>query len=95
MKNSMNISNDANLILNTYKCLFFKLLLRIFDVVGQIRLCKTSQRGNEKVLEFANGDVRNTLIYNGTKVIDVWNVNKLTPAWTKMEGGKIRTRVAQ
>ena len=23
MKNSMNISNDANLILNTYKCIFF------------------------------------------------------------------------
>ena len=75
---------------------FFKLLLRIFDVVGQMWLCKTSQRRNKKFLEFANGDVRNTLIYNCTKRIDVWNINKFTPARTKMEaGGKIRTRVAQ
>ena len=25
MKNSMNISNDANLILDTYKCIFFQI----------------------------------------------------------------------
>ena len=28
-----NISNNINLIFNTYKCLFSRLLLRIFDVV--------------------------------------------------------------
>ena len=49
MKNTINISNNANLILNTYRCLFFKLLLRVFSVVQQLR----SERGNGKVLESA------------------------------------------
>ena len=40
MKNSISISNNVNSIINTYKCLFFfKLLLRIFDVI--IRFIKT------------------------------------------------------
>ena len=33
MKNAINIANNVNLILNTYKYLFFKHLLGIFDVV--------------------------------------------------------------
>ena len=49
MKNTINISNNANLILNTYRCLFFKLLLRVFSVVQQLR----SEHGNGKVLESA------------------------------------------
>ena len=37
MKNTINVSNNANLILNTYRCLFFKLLLRVFNVVQHLR----------------------------------------------------------
>ena len=33
--------------------------------------------------------------HNGAKMIDLWNVNKLTEAWTKTEVGGLRTRVAQ
>ena len=41
MKNTIDVSNNVNLILNTYRCLFFfKLLLRTFDVVQQ--LCSTA-----------------------------------------------------
>ena len=51
MKNTINVSNNVNLILNTYRCLFFfKLLLRTFDVVRQ--------RGNGKVLESAALEIR-------------------------------------
>ena len=44
MKKSTNISNKVNLIFTTYKCIFFKLLLRIFDVFEQLRPCKMSQQ---------------------------------------------------
>ena len=38
MKNLNNVSNNVLLILNTYKYIFsFKLLLRIFDVIGQLQ----------------------------------------------------------
>ena len=37
LKNSNNVSDNINLIRNTYKCLFFKLLLRILNVIGQLR----------------------------------------------------------
>ena len=41
LKNSINISNNVNLILNTYRCpFFFKMLLKIFDVVLQLRPCR-------------------------------------------------------
>ena len=33
--------------------------------------------------------------HNGINMVDVWNVNKLTTARTKMEVGKLRIRVAQ
>ena len=71
---------------------FFKLLLRTFDVVRQLRPCharqvnKTRQRGNGKVLNSACA-----------KMVDVCvrNVNKHTKARTKMEPGKLWTRAAQ
>ena len=34
-----NISDNINLILNTYRSLFFKLLLRVFNVVRLLRPC--------------------------------------------------------
>ena len=33
--------------------------------------------------------------HNGAKMVDVWNVNKLTEARIKMEVGKLRTKAAQ
>ena len=56
MKNSINISNNINLILNTYKCLFLQTAAENF------RCCSTAwtmqdesprQRGNGKALESA------------------------------------------
>ena len=37
MKNSINITKNVNLILDTYRCRFLKLLLRIFYVVHYLR----------------------------------------------------------
>ena len=86
MKNTINVSNNANLILNTYRCLFLKLLLRVFNVV--------QQRGNGKVLESALQHLK-VVNQNSAKMVDAWNVNKLTEARTKMEAGKLRTKAVQ
>ena len=37
----------------------------------------------------------NFVNHNGTKMVDIWNVNKHTEARTKMEVGKLRTKTAQ
>ena len=68
---NINIFNNVNLINNTYKYFFFKLLLRIFDVVWQLSP-STMQH------ELSNQDKRGNVNYNGSKLIDRWNVNKLT-----------------
>ena len=81
---------------------FFKLLLRTFDVVRQLRpwharrVSKTGQRRNGKVLE-SNLQLSKIANHNSAKMIDVcvWNVNKLTEARTEMEVGKLRTRATQ
>lgn len=92
MKNSKNVSNNVNLILHSYKGFFFKLLLKIFDVVGQVQpsIVNWRQRGNEKVLESAVFEICRSIM---TKMIDVWNVNKLTVSLIKMELGKLQTKV--
>ena len=64
MKNSINISNNVNLILNTYRYIYiyiylyiFKMLLRIFYVFDSFDHAKQDksarQRGNGKILESA------------------------------------------
>ena len=66
MKNTINVSNNANLILYTYRYLLFKLLLRFlcclktsFDHAMQNRrVTKTRQRGNGKVLQSAAFGIR-------------------------------------
>lgn len=92
MKNSKNVSNNVNLILHSYKGFFLKLLLKIFDVVGQVQpsIVNWRQRGNEKVLESAVFEICRSIM---TKMIDVWNVNKLTVSLIKMELGKLQTKV--
>ena len=52
------------------------------------------QLGNGKVLESALQHSK-FVNHNGAKMVDVWNVNKLTEAQTKMEVGKLRTKAAQ
>ena len=92
MKNSKNVSKNVNLILHSYKGFFFKLLLKIFDVVGQVQpsIVNWRQHGNEKVLESAVFEICRSIM---TKMIDVWNVNKLTVSLIKMELGKLQTKV--
>ena len=67
MKNSINITNNVDLMFNTYRCLFFKLLLRIFDVVGQLRPCKQDESarqcgGNGKALESTSFEIHKTIM---------------------------------
>ena len=93
MNNSINISNNVNLILNTYRCL--KLLHRIFDVAQQLRPCKTSHKDSVEMKRLWNLQRSKFGNHNRAKMVDVWNVNKLTDERTKMEVGKLRTRVSQ
>ena len=46
MKNTINVSKNVNLVLNTYRCLFFKLLLSAFDVVRQLRSTAWKWKGS-------------------------------------------------
>ena len=52
------------------------------------------QHGNGKVLESALQHSK-FVNQNGAKMVDAWNVKKLTEAWTKMEASKLRTKAAQ
>ena len=52
------------------------------------------QRGYGNVLESAPQHSK-FVNQNGAKMVDAWNVYKLTEAWTKMEAGKLRTKAAQ
>ena len=54
MKNSINVCINVSLILDTYKRLFFKLLVRLFDVVGQLWQYKTIQQGSVEMERFWN-----------------------------------------
>ena len=76
---------------------FFKLLLRTFDVVGQLRKCKTYQQKMRpwKWKGSWISNVWNTSIHDDAKMIAVWNVKKLTATRTKMEVRKLRTLVEQ
>ena len=92
------LANSVHLILNTYRCLFFKLLLRTFNVVQQLQLCHARQvckKDSVKMEKFCNLQDSKLVNHNGAKMVDVWNVNKLTEAWTKMEVAKLRTKAVQ
>ena len=54
MKNSINISDNINSIINTYKCLFFHTAaenLRCCSTASTIQRESVRKRENEKVLE--------------------------------------------
>ena len=76
----------------------YKLLLRIFDVVQQLQplpICNTCHQDRVEVERFWNLQRSKYVNHNDTKMIDRWNVNKLTAARTKKEVDKLRTRVVQ
>ena len=97
MKNSINITNNVNLFLSIYKCLFSSCCWE-FLTVRFVRLlwpCKTSQQESVQVEMIRSLQCLMFVNHNGTKRIDIWNVNKLTTRRTKMEVCQLRTRVAQ
>ena len=72
-KNTINISNNVNLILNTYRCLIFKLLLRNFDVVRQLRPCHARRSARQASVEmgrFWNLQLSKFVNHNGAIMID-------------------------
>ena len=95
------LDNNVNLILNITDVFFFQ------TAAEDLRCCLTSltmqeesarQCGNGKVLDLIYiYSLQNSKLvnYNGANIVDVWNANKITDARTKMEVGKLRTRVAK
>ena len=76
---------------------FFKLLLRNFDVVRQLRPCNTRHQDSVDSCKWKDSGICRLKYINhkGAKMINRWNVNKITAPRTKMEVGKIRTRAGQ
>ena len=103
MKNTINIATYlkmlTNLILNTYRCLFFQTAsesLQCCLTASAIPMpCKTSQQDSVEMERFWNLQRSNFVNHNGAKMIEVSNSNKLTEVRTKMEVVKLRTTVAQ
>ena len=92
------LGNSVHLILNTYRFLFFKLLLRTFNVVQQLQPCharRVCKKDSVEMESFWNLQHSKFVNHNGAKMVDVWNVNKLTEAWTKMEVAKLWTKSVQ
>ena len=56
---------------------------------------QTNQRDRVEMELFCNLERSNLVNHNGTKMVDVWIVNKLTNARTEMEVVKLQTRVVQ
>ena len=99
MKNSINITNNVNLILSIYKCLFssccWEFLALCSTALTISKTIKTSQQESVQVEMIRSLQCLMFVNHNGTKRIDIWNVNKLTTRRTKMEVCQLRTRVAQ
>ena len=92
------LANSVHLILNTYRCLFLKLLLRTFDVVQQLQPCnarRVCKKDSMEMERFWNLQHSKLVNHNGAKMVDVWNVNKLTEAQTEMEVAKLWTKAVQ
>ena len=92
------LGKSVHLILNTYRFLFFKLLLRTFNVVQQLQPCHARQvckKDRVEMERFWNLQHSKFVNHNGAKMVDIWNVNKLTEAWTKMEVAKLWTKAVQ
>ena len=60
-----------------------------------LRSCSAASFDSVEMERFWNLQHSKFLNYNGTKMVDALNVNKLTEAQTKIEVGKLRTKAAQ
>ena len=60
-----------------------------------LRCCSTALFDKVEMEKFWNLQHSKFVNHNGAKMGDVWNVNKLTEARTKMEVGKLRTKALQ
>ena len=88
-KEKHNVSNNVNLILNTYRCLFFQ------TATENVQCCSTALFVSMEIGRFWNLQHPKFVNLNGAKMVEVWNVNKLTKAGTKMEAGKLWTKAAK
>ena len=64
--------------------IFLKLLLRIFNVVPHLLPYKTSQQDSVEIETFWNLQRSKFVSHNGAKMVNVWNVSKLTAARMEM-----------
>ena len=72
-----------------YRCLFFQ------TATENVRCCSPVSFACVEIGRFWNLQHPKFINHNGTKMVDVWNVNKLTEARTKMEVGELQTKAAQ
>ena len=56
---------------------------------------ESARRDSVEMERFWNLQHSKLVNHNGAKMVDVWNVNKLTEARTKMEVAKLRTKAVQ
>ena len=82
MKNSINISNNVNLIFNTYRCLFLQTATEnlLCCSISATMPSKRSQQDSVEMEKFWNLQHSKFVNHNGAKMVDVWNANKLTEA---------------
>ena len=89
MKNTINVSNNVNLLLNTYRCLFFQ------TATENVGCCSRALFDSVEIRRFWNLQHSKFVNHNGAKMVDVWNVNKLTGTRTEIEVGKLRAKAAE
>ena len=82
MKNSINISKNVNLIFNTYRCLFLQTATEnlLCCSISATMPSKRSQQDSVEMEKFWNLQHSKFVNHNGAKMVDAWNVNKLTEA---------------
>ena len=77
MKNTINISNNVNLVLNTYRCLFFSNCYwepsMLFDSFDHVMLHEFARQDSVEMTSFWNLQHSKFVKQNGVKMVDVWN----------------------
>ena len=95
MKNSFNLSNNVNLILNTRNVFFFKLQVGIFDIVRLLMTMQASQQGSverEKVLEFLTFEIRKSMMVPKLLTCGMsTNLTRHGPQWKSVNYGLSRS----
>ena len=71
------------------------MLFDIFDHAGRVSKTAWKWKGSGSYIYIYSLQNSKLVNYNGTNIVDVGNANKITDARTKMEVGKLRTRVTK